>query len=100
MQCGTVAQGSGKRARVQRVVCGESPTAAETRSCKRAGARGAAEMAPAAEMRAAEMPTAMVAAATKMRAPMTTAVMTPAVSTAMATTVTTATFRSGISCGR
>jgi hypothetical protein len=26
--------------------------------------------------------------------------MTPAVSTAMATTVTTATFRSGISCGR
>jgi hypothetical protein len=31
---------------------------------------------------------------------MTPAVMTPAVSTAMATTVTTATFRSGISCGR
>ncbi|MDB5567586.1 MAG: hypothetical protein JWP84_4152 [Tardiphaga sp.] len=57
-------------------------------------------MTPAAEMRAAGMPTAMVATATKMRAPMTTAPMPPTVSAAMATTVTTATFRSGISCGR
>jgi hypothetical protein len=106
MQRGTVAQGSGKRVRVQRVVCGKSPTAAETRSGKRAGARGSAEMTPAAEIRAAGMPTAMVATAVKMRAPMTTAVMTPAVSTTMAAAtmaaaaMTAAAFRCGISCGR
>ncbi len=113
MQRGAVAQGAGECARVQRIVRGESAIAVETRSCKRAAARGSAEMTPTPEMGAAEMPTAMVAAATIMRAPMTTAVMTTAVmttavstamattvTTAMATTVTTATFRSGISCGR
>jgi hypothetical protein len=97
LQCGSVVQGSGKRARIQRVVYGESLTVA----------RGSAEMTPAAEM----------PAAVKMRAAMTTAVMTPtvttavmasavssavssAMSTAMASTVTTATFRRGMFCGR
>jgi hypothetical protein len=98
LQCGTVVQGPGKRARIQRVVYGERLTAA----------RGSAEMTPAAEMCAAvKMRAAMTAAA------MTTAVMTPtvsaavmasamstAVSTAMASTVTTATFRRGMFCGR
>jgi hypothetical protein len=68
LQRGTVVQGPDKRARIQRVVYGESLTAA----------RGSAEMTPAAEM----------PAAVKMRAAMTTAVMATAVMTAAVVTAT------------
>jgi hypothetical protein len=94
LQRGTVVQGPDKRARIQRVVYGESLTAA----------RGSAEMTPAAEMPAAvkmraAMTTAVMATAV-MTPTVSTAVMASTMSTAMASTVTTATFRRGMFCGR
>jgi hypothetical protein len=92
LQCGSVVQGPGKRARIQRVVYGESLTVA----------RGSAEMTPAAEMPAAMTTAVMTPTVTTavMTPTMSTAVMAATMSTAMASTVTTATFRRGMFCGR